>query len=189
MRSESGFMRFASWGGSTVVLTGVLLLTALAGASTATAGDGNRRGWITVSGSAVPSNCSGDFALDLSGDLDGCWVIFPESFTCEELNGFAWYEESGREEFEGTLNGEPGSFVTTYTFAGAYAPGFCSSFDFRTELAGGCDHHIKGKSGSFIGIVGKINFLDIIPGILGNGMITPGPDGATDFLYVGKLNH
>lgn len=63
--------RLTSWVGTTVGLSGVLLLTALPGASTAAPGGGNHRGWITVSGSAVPSNCAGDFALRLSGDLEG----------------------------------------------------------------------------------------------------------------------
>jgi hypothetical protein len=180
---------FTSWGSSMVALAGLILLTALAGASKVSADSGNHRGWIAVSGSAVPSNCAADdFALALSGDLEGCWTIFPESFTCEELNGFAWYTEAGREAFDGTLHGEPGSFVTTYTFEAAFAAGFCSTFDFHAELAGGCDHYVKGKSGSFTGVVGRITFVDIIPGIVTSGAILPGPDGATDFFYIGQLN-
>ena len=160
---------------SGLMIASMAAVLALTGASTASAGDGQRRGWTTISGSGVPSDCGGaDFALELSGNLEGCWVVFPETFTCEELNGFAWYTEAGRETFDGTLNGEPGSFVTTYTFEAAYAPGLCSTFDFNTELAGGCDHNVKGKSGSFTGVVGRIQYVDVIP--------------AGVALYVGQLN-
>jgi hypothetical protein len=142
MKTET---RLTSWGGSMVGLACLLLVMALTG--TASAGPGNNRGWTTVAGNSIPSDCAGDFALELSGDLEGCWAIFPESFTCDELNEFAWYREAGREEFDGTLNGEPGSFVTTYTFEAAFAPGFCSTFDVRAELAGGCDHYVRGTNG------------------------------------------
>ena len=181
--------RFSWWRGSKAIITGAFLLATLAGGSTASGGNGNHRGWTAVSGTGVPSGCGGDaFALELRGDLEGCWAIFPEDFSCEELNGFALYKESGREQFDGTLRGEPGQFITTYTFEAAYAQGFCDSFDFLAELAGGCDHHVRGISGSFRGVVGDITFFDIIPGISTGGMITPGPSGATDFLYVGQLN-
>lgn len=172
------------------IVAGAFVLTALVGGSTASAGGGHKRGWTTVSGTAVASGCGGVYALELSGDLEGCWAVFPEDFACDELNGFALYKEWGREEFDGTRNGEPGQFVTKYTFEGAYPPGFCSNFDFLGELAGGCDHYIKGRSGSFRGVVGHIQFFDIIPGIQadGNGTITPGITGPTDYLYVGNLN-
>lgn len=181
--------RLTWWRDSMAIVAGAFVLTALVGGSTASAGGGHKSGWTAVSGTAVPSDCGGDaFALELSGDLEGCWAIFPEDFSCEELNGFALYRESGREQFDGTRSGEPGQFITTYTFEAAYAQGFCESFDFLAELAGGCDHHIRGISGSFRGVVGHITFFDIIPGISTNGMITPGPAGATDALYVGQLN-
>lgn len=176
--------------GSITVIAAACLLAAMAAGSTASAGSGQQRNWTTVSGSAVPSACGGVYAAELRGDLEGCWAVFPEDFSCEELNGFALYKESGREEFEGTRNGEPGHLVTNYTFRGVYPSGFCSTFDFSGELAGSCDHYVKGRSGAFRGVVGLIQFYDIIPGIQadGNGNVMPGTAGPTDYFYVGTLN-
>ena len=176
--------------GGIVLFAGVFAFVMMTSGNTALAGGGKRVGWTTVSGNGVPSVCAGEevLALELSGAFEGCLAIFPEDFACDELDGFAWYRESGREEFDGTFEGEPGEFVTTYTFEAIFAPGFCTSFDVFSELAGGCLHHARGVSGSMRGIVGDITFFDVIPGIMVNGMITPGPDGATDFPYVGRLN-
>lgn len=182
--------RITRWRRSMVAVASTLLLMALVGGSSAWAGGGHHRGWTTVSGTAIGSDCGGDWAFELSGDLEGCWAAFPEGFSCDELNGFALLKEWGREEFNGTRNREPGRFVTKYTFEGVYPTGFCSTFEFTSELAGGCDHYIRGKSGAFRRAWGHIRFFDIIPGIRadGNGNITPGTTGGTDFFYVGKLN-
>jgi hypothetical protein len=50
------------------------------------------------------------------------------------------------------------------------------------------DQRAARRSGSFTGVVGRITFVDIIPGIVTSGAILPGPDGATDFFYIGQLN-
>ena len=46
---------------------------------------------IIISGNstfAVGNECDGDFALLMTGDLEGCLKIFPRSVECDELNGF-----------------------------------------------------------------------------------------------------
>ena len=48
------------------------------------------------------------------------------------------------------------------------AKGFCQSFDFSLEVAGGCRHKIHGRSGVFEGADGLIKFLDVITGVTGD---------------------
>lgn len=190
MEKKTRFQRLRS---AAAITSGVFVLTALVGGSAAWADGIPQRDWTTVSGTAVASDCGGSdfyYALRLSGDLDGCWGVIPEGYSCEELSGFDLYREWGREEFNGTRNGAPGRFTTKYTYEGAFSSGFCSDFNLARQIAGGCDHYVTGRGGSFHGVVGKISFFDIIPGLQadGTGTITPGPIGATDYLYVGKLN-
>ncbi|MGI9606505.1 MAG: hypothetical protein ACR2P0_10245 [Acidimicrobiales bacterium] len=142
----------------------------------------------TVSGDAVPSTCNngvGAGAIALTGDLEGCLIFFPGSFECTELNGFALYEERGREVFVGKYDGQRGRFRTKYTLAATYTAGSCAEFDtggfpFLNQLTGGCDHHIVGKRGVFKGMRGLLTFHDVIP--------EPGVSGASNFLYSGYLS-
>lgn len=142
-----------------------------------------------ISGDAAPSTCNngkGVGAIELVGDLEGCLIFFVDTGVCTELNGFALYEETGRELFIGEYEGEKGRFRTKYTLAGTYAQGACADFDaadydsfFSKQLTGGCDHKIKGKQGVFKGMKGLIVFHDIIP--------EPGVSGASNFFYSGYL--
>lgn len=145
-----------------------------------------------TSGPAGRGNTDGDFALYLTGDLEGCLKISPKRFECDELNGFDKYTEWGREVFVGTLNGVGwGKFRTRYIVEGIYETGFCdlladddASNDgdaFALQLAGGCDHTVIGKSGVFRGVDGLITFLDFIPDPLNR-------NGASNFFYSGYLN-
>lgn len=146
-------------------------------AASAVSGDeAGGRQW--VSGDSVFSDC-GDFAIEMSGDLNGCLEIFPTHYTCDELNGFALYRERGTEVF--TDNDGVSSFRTKYDLEGTYSPGFCTSFDFSTQLAGGCDHKVFSGEGKFRGANGIITFNDIIP--------VSGVSGASNFLYHGKLKY
>ena len=138
--------------------------------------DDDRGRRALVSGDSVFSDC-GEFAIYMSGDLNGCLDIFPRHFTCEELNGFARYREWGREVFRDD-DGVSG-FRTVYTLEGVYSQGFCNTFDFATQLAGGCDHKVFNGSGKFLGANGIITFNDIIP--------AAGVSGASNFLYHGEL--
>lgn len=158
-------------------------------ASAKNGGGGTR---TTISGDAVPSLCNdgaGVGAIELTGDLEGCLIFFPTAAECTELNGFALYEERGKEEFIGSYQGEDGTFRTRYTLAATYAEGSCAAIDaalageadfpFDKQLTGGCDHRIKGKTGAFKGLNGLITFHDIIP--------EPGVSGASNFFYEGYL--
>lgn len=142
----------------------------------------------TVSGNATPSACGGDRgagAIRLTGDLQGCLIFFPGRFRCTELNGFALYEEWGRELFVGRYNGERGRFRTKYDLTATYTAGSCAEFNdggfpFLNQLTGGCNHRIVGKRGVFEGMRGLITFHDIIP--------SPGQSGASNFYYSGYLS-
>jgi hypothetical protein len=71
--------------GLLLVLLLVLALPAMAD------GQGGR---TQVSGDSVFSDC-GDFAIEMTGDLNGCLEIFPERYSCEEGFGVALYREWG----------------------------------------------------------------------------------------------
>ncbi|HET6564563.1 MAG TPA: hypothetical protein VFG52_04045 [Xanthomonadales bacterium] len=138
--------------------------------------DNGQGGRTLVSGDSTYSDCGG-LAIELTGDLNGCLEIFPTRYTCDELEGFARYREWGTEEF--TDNDGVSTFHTTYDLEGIYTPGFCESFDFSTQLAGGCNHKIFSGRGKFLGSNGSITFNDIIP--------EPGVSGASNFLYHGNM--
>ena len=183
MRKES---KDTTWSRGIVLLVGVFVLAALASGNAALAGSRMNAGIITVSGDSELSDCGEPgtpLALELTGSLEGCWSVFPDDFTCEPLNGFDLYRETGREVFDGkwTIGSETlsGEFDTTYVFEAVFEPGFCDGgmSAFETQLAGGCIHSIKGRTLDFKGVSGQINFFDII-----------GPRGATNFLYAGQLN-
>ena len=184
---------------ATHFIAAVFSLAAFAGGSIALADDddGDR---TTISGNSTFSDCD-DLALFMTGDLEGCLSIFPRTFECEQLNGFDRYTERGREHFVGTLNGKPGEFRTKYVIQGVYAAGFCEQLDavladddptndadpFVLQLAGGCDHKVRGVSGAFEDVDGLIVFYDVIPGITAGGAGIPSL-GASNFLYEGYLS-
>jgi hypothetical protein len=146
----------------------------------------------TISGNSVFSDCGvagSDFALLMTGDLEGCLSIFVQGYTCKELNGFAHYTERGREAFVGTWRGRNGRFATNYTVDAAYAQGFCQSFDYSLELSGSCTHHIHGRSGVFADTEGVFTLFDVITNVTGDpvsGAFTAGA-GANNFLYSGRI--
>ncbi len=152
-----------------------------------TAGTADARDRKTISGDATPSDCNdgeGVGAIYLTGDLNGCLIFFPTDFSCVEMNGFALYEEEGREVFRGTYEGRNGKFRTRYTLAATYTQGACEDFEaggfpYEKQLTGGCDHKIFGMKGAFKGRKGLITFHDIIP--------NPGTSGASNFFYSGYL--
>jgi hypothetical protein len=170
-QSFTGFIR---WPNLTLGLL-VALLVAMAAPAMADNGHGGR---TLVSGDSEYSDCGGPdvLAIAMTGDLNGCLGIFPSRYTCEELNGFALYSEWGTEEFSD--DDGVSSFHTTYTLEGIYAPGFCETFDFATQLSGSCDHKIFTGQGRYLGSNGSITFNDIIP-VVGSG--------ATNFLYHGYM--
>lgn len=179
---------------SRIPISSILASLFLAGASPALADGGHGPGkGILVSGNSTFSDCGlagSDVALNMTGDLQGCLSVFVEGFSCTEQDDFDLYFERGREVFVGTWNGKQGSFRTTYTLDGAYAKGFCQSFDFSLQLAGGCSHKVDGASGAFRKARGLLTFLDVVANVTGDpvtGAFTPGT-GANNFLYFGRIH-
>lgn len=131
---------------------------------------------VTVSGDSKPSECGkakkASYSTDLSGSLVGCWSTFVGHFNCQEMNGFSFYTELGREEFEGTIDGQAVKFDTQYTFNGIFPTGACPEPSADKEIVGGCIHYITGD-----GLVGVMRFYDVMSGA-----------GAPHFLYEGTLS-
>jgi hypothetical protein len=175
--------------GASIPGASVLAVALLASGSAALA-NGNRSTF--VSGNSTYSDCGlegSDLALAMTGDLEGCLSIFVKGFKCKELDDFDFYFENGREVFAGTLRGRRGKFATDYTLEAVMAKGFCQSFDFSQEVAGGCNHKIHGRSGVFEGATGLIKFLDVITGVTGDpvtGAFNAGT-GPNNFPYYGRI--
>lgn len=145
-----------------------------------------------ISGDALPIDCSdgeGLGGLTMTGDVDGCLIFLTVDGVCQELNGFALWNESGTERFVGTVFGEDGTFNTTYTLEATYLQGSCDAintalagngdFPYDKQLTGGCDHRIKGKTGAFKRAKGLITFHDVIP--------EAGVSGASNFFWSGDI--
>jgi hypothetical protein len=179
------------WRGARLAAASVLASTMLAGGNSALASGGNDSKF--VSGNSTYSDCGldgSDFALLMTGDLEGCLSVFVQGFTCKELPDYDLLHERGREVFVGKLNGKQGRFRTTYTFDAAYAKGFCQTFDPSLEVGGGCTHKVEGRSGIFENASGLIKFIDVIAGVTGDpvtGAFTAGT-GGNNFLYYGRIH-
>jgi hypothetical protein len=162
-----------------------------AGGSAALAGGDKKP--VFVSGNSTFSDCGlqgSDFAISLTGDLKGCLSTFIQGHKCKELEDYDLYFEEGREVFVGKFRGKQGKFRTKYTFEGAYAKGFCQSFDPTLEVGGGCNHKIIGGSRVFADAEGLIKFIDVIAGVTGDsktGEFHAGT-GGNNFLYYGRID-
>lgn len=122
------------------------------------------RGMTQISGSAVPAGddtCTDapsgftDFALDLSGDLDGCWYVAVDD--ARYIDGSGVYLETGRERFVGCMGIVCGTFDTTYRFTAKFADP-----ELTQEIHGRCQHPITDGTGTdgFAGITGRVDFKD-----------------------------
>ena len=182
-----------TWRNARLPITSVLASMILAGGSAALASGNDNDRTVFVSGNSTYSGCGlegSDYALSMTGDLEGCLSVFVEGFECKALDDYDLYSERGREVFVGNLHGKQGRFRTTYTFDGAMAKGFCESFELSLEVAGGCSHKVKGRSGVFKDAEGLIKFFDVIAGVTGNpvtGEFTAGT-GGNNFLYFGRIH-
>ena len=171
-------------------ITALAFAILLAGGSAALASEDKS---VFVSGNSTFSDCGAqgsDYAILLTGDLEGCLSTFVQGFKCKELADYDLYLEKGREVFIGTLHGKQGRFTTDYTFDAAYAKGFCQSFDPSLEVGGGCIHKIQRGRGAFRNAEGVITFIDVIAGVTGDpvtGTFTAGT-GGNNFLYYGRLH-
>ena len=122
-------------------------------------------GFFDVDGLCVdPEGDGADFALILTGDLEGCLYVFVETaaFTTSGT-----YVETGTEIFVGA----DGTFETAYRFEGKYE----DPINLVGEIFGRCQHVIREGSGTgvFDGVRGRIDFKDDIE--------------AGDFPYRGSL--
>lgn len=179
------------WRNARNLFAGVLALTISAAGSTALASGNDKT--VFVSGNSTFSDCGlaeSDYAILLTGDLEGCLNTFIQGFKCKELEHYDLYLEEGREVFVGKFRGKQGRFRTTYTFDAAYAKGFCQSFDLSLEVGGGCNHKINGGSRVFEDAEGLIKFIDVIANVTGDpltGEFNAGT-GGNNFLYYGRID-
>jgi hypothetical protein len=102
-----------------------------------------------------PEGQGADFALTMTGDLEGCHYVFVATAGCSAGGA---YSESGTETFVGLYNGAPGTFKTTYLFTAKYRD--CPSL--VGEIAGRCQHPIIAGSGEgvFEGVTGRFDMKD-----------------------------
>ena len=127
------------------------------------------RGATQISGVgflADPSECDfagqgANFAIRMTGDLEGCLYGFIDEFDCSPSGT---YRETGREYFVGTYKGSTGTFRTDYKFAGKYEGCATNGAALGAEIFGRCQHPIVEGSGTgvFEGVEGRIDFKDDI---------------------------
>ena len=102
-----------------------------------------------------------DFALAMTGDINGCLYVFVDEYECSPSGT---YREFGREKFVGTYNGQPGTFWTSYKFEAKYEGCAENGSYVGAEIKGRCQHPIVEGSGDgvFEGVTGRIHFKDDI---------------------------
>jgi len=153
-------------GRSTVLpLTTVALVTlgvAFAASSPVHAGDATRIGGVGYFADPAAGECiddaegnGSDFALRMTGDLEGCHYVFVAEYECSPSGT---YRERGTEIFVGEYQGQSGTFATTYLATAKL--GACP--DFATEIFGRCQHPIVRRSGTgvFDGVTGRFDIKD-----------------------------
>lgn len=103
-----------------------------------------------------PEGDGSDYAVKMTGDLEGCHYTFVETSFCSPSGV---YRESGTEIFVGKETGKDsgGTFGTTYKFEAKYQD--CENF---VEIFGRCQHPIIPGSGTgaFEGVTGRLDFKD-----------------------------
>jgi hypothetical protein len=118
-------------------------------------------GFFDESDACESSNQGAYFALNMTGDLEGCLYVFVDDYECSPSGT---YREIGRELFVGTYNGESGTFWTNYRFEAKYEGCSEEGFFLGAEIFGRCQHPIIDGSGDgvFEGVTGRLNFYDDI---------------------------
>jgi hypothetical protein len=102
-----------------------------------------------------PEGQGSDYALVMTGDLEGCLYIFVETSKCSAGGA---YVETGTETFVGRYGGAPGTFRTTYLFTAKYRD--CANL--AGQIAGRCQHPMIAGSGDgiFEGVTGRFDMTD-----------------------------
>jgi hypothetical protein len=135
------------------------------------------RGATQISGVAVfaeegvcddPEGDGADFALIMTGDLEGCLYTFVET---AKSSPSGTYRETGTELFVDSEGA--GTFETTYRFEGKYE----DVANLAGEIFGRCQHPIVKGSGTgiFEGVTGRLDFKDEVE--------------TGEFLYRGHLRY
>jgi hypothetical protein len=145
------------------LLSGIFVLTpapARAGGATPIAGIG----FLDAAGECLdPEGAGADFALTMTGDLEGCLYVFVETAQC---SAGGTYVETGTEVFVGTYREGAGSFETTFRFTAKYDD--CPTL--TGQQVGRCQHPIIAGSGKgvFTGVRGRLDFKDDV--VAGNAV-------------------
>jgi hypothetical protein len=102
-----------------------------------------------------PGGEGADYALIMTGDLEGCLYTFVET---AESSPSGTYRETGTELFVGSFSGEAGTFETTYRFEAKYE----DVANLSGEIFGRCQHPIVEGSGTgiFEGVTGRLDIKD-----------------------------
>jgi hypothetical protein len=140
------------------VLVAATLLALILAAPAALAGGATQISGVAVLDEADicdSANVGADYALLMTGDLEGCLYTFVET---AESSPSGTYRETGRELFVSSDPERAGTFTTTYRFEAKYE-------DVETlsgEIFGRCQHPIVEGSGTGIyeGVTGMLFFKD-----------------------------
>ena len=122
---------------------------ALAGGATQIAGVG----FFDEADACDSGSVGADFALVMTGDLEGCLYTFVKT---QESSPSGTYRETGTERF--VASDGSGTFETTYRFEAKYE----DVANLAGEIFGRCQHPIVEGSGTgdFEGVTGRIDFKD-----------------------------
>ena len=125
-----------------------------------------------------PEGVGADYALVMTGDLEGCLYTFVDHETAESSPS-GTYRETGTETFVGSYYSDDGSLIGSGTFETTYR--FEAKYEDVDNLAGEqfgrCQHPIVEGSGTgiFEGVSGQLFFKDDVE--------------AGTFLYRGHLRY
>ena len=146
------------------VLVAATLLALILAAPAALAGGATQISGVAlfdVDDTCDSESVGADYALLMSGDLDGCLYTFADTENARRSPS-GTYLETGTETFVGEYNGEVGTFSTTYRFEAKYEDvGMYPNLPIG-EIFGRCQHPIvEGRStGVFEGVSGELFFKD-----------------------------
>ncbi|HEX5692937.1 MAG TPA: hypothetical protein VFX76_23155 [Roseiflexaceae bacterium] len=148
----------------TALAVAALISAVLMAPSSAFAGGATQISGVSFFDEANVCNASSqdaDFALIMTGDLEGCHYVFIDSVECSPSGT---YREEGRERFVGTYNGAAGTFLTTYKFESKYEGCADDGSFIGAEIFGRCQHPlvVGRNTGVFEGATGRLDFKDDI---------------------------
>ena len=142
----------------TILLMATMALTLLVASGVALAGGATQISGVgSFDESCDPESADADYAILMTGDLDGCLYTFIET---AQSSPSGTYRETGTELFVGSTSEGAGTFETTYRFTAKYE----DVSDPATEIFGRCQHPIVEGSGTgiFEGVTGRLDLKDDI---------------------------